>query len=160
EGIRLIGARSSPRSYAVKEYLSSNQVPYDWTDVDKDAPTQELIRSYGDPGKLPIVLFPDGSRLVAPSNRELAEKIGLQTRARLPFYDVVIAGAGPAGLAAAVYGASEGLKTLLVEQSAPGGQAGTSSKIENYLGFPAGVTGADLARRAAAQAQRFGAEVL
>ncbi|HKA37015.1 MAG TPA: FAD-dependent oxidoreductase [Thermoanaerobaculia bacterium] len=160
EGIRLVGARSSPRSYAVKEFLSSNQVPYEWTDVDKDAPTQELIRSIGNPGRLPIVFFPDGTRLIAPSNRELAEKIGLQTRARLPFYDIVIAGAGPAGLAAAVYGASEGLKTLLIEQSAPGGQAGTSSKIENYLGFPAGVTGADLARRAAAQAQRFGAEVL
>ena len=160
EGIRLIGARSSPRSYAVKEFLSSNQVPYDWTDVDKDAPTQELIRSYGDPGKLPILLFPDGTRLIAPTDAQLAEKIGLRTRARLPFYDVVIAGAGPAGLAAAVYGASEGLKTLLIEQRAPGGQAGTSSRIENYLGFPAGVSGADLARRAAAQAQRFGAEVL
>ena len=160
DGIRVAGARSSPRSYAVKEFLSNNQVPYQWIDVDKDAPTQELIRSVGDPGRLPVVFFPDGSRLVAPSNRDLAEKIGLQTRARLPFYDVVIAGGGPAGLAAAVYGASEGLRTLLVEQSAPGGQAGTSSRIENYLGFPAGVSGADLARRAAAQARRFGAEVL
>jgi thioredoxin reductase (NADPH) len=160
DGIRVAGARSSPKSYAVKEFLSNNQVPYQWIDVDKDAPTQELIKSVGDPGKLPVVFFPDGTRLVAPSNRDLAEKIGLQTRARLPFYDVAIAGGGPAGLAAAVYGASEGLRTLLVEQSAPGGQAGTSSRIENYLGFPSGISGADLARRAAAQARRFGAEVL
>jgi thioredoxin reductase (NADPH) len=160
DGIRVAGARSSPKSYTVKEFLSNNQVPYQWIDVDKDAPTQELIKSVGDPGKLPVVFFPDGTRLVAPSNRDLAEKIGLQTRARLPFYDVAIAGGGPAGLAAAVYGASEGLRTLLVEQSAPGGQAGTSSRIENYLGFPSGISGADLARRAAAQARRFGAEVL
>lgn len=160
EGIRVAGARSSPKSYAVKEFLSNNQVPYQWIDVDQDAPTRELIRSIGDPGRLPIVFFPDGSHMVAPGNRELAEKIGLQTKARLPFYDLVIVGAGPAGLAAAVYGASEGLRTLLLEQSAPGGQAGTSSRIENYLGFPSGVSGADLARRAATQARRFGAEVL
>ena len=160
EGIRVAGARSSPKSYAVKEFLSNNQVPYLWIDVDQDAPTRELIRSIGDPGRLPVVFFPDGSHLLAPGNRELAEKIGLQTKARLPFYDLVIVGAGPAGLAAAVYGASEGLRTLLLEQSAPGGQAGTSSRIENYLGFPSGVSGADLARRAATQARRFGAEVL
>jgi hypothetical protein len=109
--------------------------------------------------RLPIVFFPDGSHLIAPGNRELAEKIGLQTKARLPFYDLVIVGAGPAGLAAAVYGASEGLRTVLLEQSAPGGQAGTSSKIENYLGFPSGISGGDLARRAGTQARRFGAEV-
>jgi thioredoxin reductase (NADPH) len=160
QGIRVAGARTSPRSYAVKEFLSNNQVPYQWIDVDKDAPTRELILSLGDPGRLPVLLFPDGSYLAAPSNRELAEKIGLQTKARLPFYDVAIVGGGPAGLAAAVYGASEGLRTVLVEQSAPGGQAGTTSKIENYLGFPSGVSGADLARRAATQARRFGAEVL
>ena len=160
DGIRVAGARSSPRSFAVKEFLSNNGVPYQWIDVDLDAPTRELIRTTGDAGKLPVVLFPDGTRMAAPTNRELAEKIGLQTRASRRFYDVVIVGAGPAGLAAAVYGASEGLKTLLVEQSAPGGQAGTSSRIENYLGFPSGVSGADLARRAATQARRFGAEVL
>ena len=159
-GIRVAGARSSPRSYAVKEFLSSNQVPYQWIDVDKDGPTRELIGSLGDPSRLPVLLFPDGSYLAAPSNRELAEKIGMQTQAKLPFYDMAIIGGGPAGLAAAVYGASEGLRTVLVEQSAPGGQAGTSSRIENYLGFPSGVSGGDLARRAATQARRFGAEVL
>jgi thioredoxin reductase (NADPH) len=160
DGIRVAGARSSPRSFAVKEFLSSNQVPYQWIDVDQDPPTRELIRSFGDATRLPVVLFPDGSHLVAPTNRELADKIGMQTRASLPFYDLVIVGGGPAGLAAAVYGASEGLRTVLVEQSAPGGQAGTSSLIENYLGFPSGVSGADLARRATTQARRFGAEVL
>ena len=160
EGIRVAGARSSPRSFAVKEFLSGNQVPYQWIDVDQDAPTRELIRSFGAETRLPVVLFPDGSFLAAPSNRELAEKIGMQTKARLPFYDLLIVGGGPAGLAAAVYGASEGLRTALVEQGAPGGQAGTSSRIENYLGFPSGVSGADLARRATTQARRFGAEVI
>src|SRR5215471_18662981 len=158
EGLRVAGARSSPRSYSVKEFLSSNHVPYQWIDVDQDAPTRELIRTLGDASRLPVLLFPDGSYLVAPTNQELAAKIGLQTRAQQPFYDVVIIGGGPAGLAAAVYSASEGLHTLVVEQSAPGGQAGTTSRIENYLGFPSGVSGADLARRAAAQARRFGAE--
>jgi thioredoxin reductase (NADPH) len=160
DGIRLAGARSSPRSYAVKDFLSSNQIPYQWIDVDQDPPTRELISSFGDSNRLPVVFFTDGSRLIAPTNRELAEKIGMQTRARLAFYDLAIVGGGPAGLAAAVYGASEGLRTVLVEQSAPGGQAGTSSRIENYLGFPSGVSGADLARRATTQARRFGAEVL
>jgi len=160
EGIRLAGARSSPRSYAVKEFLSTNHVPYQWIDVDQDAPTRELIQTTGNLDRLPVVFFPDGTRLVAPTNQELAAKIGLQTRAQKPFYDVVIIGGGPAGLAAAVYSASEGLHTLVVEQSAPGGQAGTSSRIENYLGFPSGVSGEDLARRAATQARRFGAEVL
>ncbi len=160
EGIRVAGARSSPRSFAVKEFLSGNQVPYQWIDVDADAPTRELIRSFGAETRLPVVLFPDGSFLAAPSNRELAEKTGMQTKARLPFYDLLIVGGGPAGLAAAVYGASEGLRTALVEQGAPGGQAGTSSRIENYLGFPSGVSGADLARRATTQARRFGAEVI
>ena len=160
EGIRVAGARSSPRSFAVKEFLSSNQVPYQWVDVDRDPPTRELIASLGDSSRLPVVFFPDGSRLIAPSNRELAQKIGMQTQARLPFYDLAIIGGGPAGLAAAVYGASEGLRTVLIEQSAPGGQAGTSSRIENYLGFPSGVSGGDLARRATTQARRFGAELL
>jgi len=160
DGIRVAGARSSPRSYAVKEFLSSNQIPYQWIDADRDPSTRELIRSSGDASRLPVVFFSDGSYLAAPTNRELAEKIGMQTRASLPFYDLAIVGAGPAGLAAAVYGASEGLRTVLLEQSAPGGQAGSSSRIENYLGFPSGVSGADLARRATTQARRFGAEVL
>ncbi|HEY3350405.1 MAG TPA: FAD-dependent oxidoreductase [Thermoanaerobaculia bacterium] len=160
EGIRVAGAQSSPRSFAVKEFLSSNQIPYQWIDVDQDPSTRELIRSFGAETKLPVVLFPDGTFLAAPTSRELAEKTGMQTKARLPFYDLLIVGGGPAGLAAAVYGASEGLRTALVEQSAPGGQAGTSSRIENYLGFPSGVSGADLARRATTQARRFGAEVI
>ena len=160
EGIRVAGDRSSPRSYALKDFLSSNQIPYQWIDVERDPSIRELIGSFGDGSALPVVLFPDGSHLAAPTNRELAEKIGLQTRARLPFYDLAIIGAGPAGLAAALYGSSEGLRTILLEQNAPGGQAGTSSLIENYLGFPAGVSGEDLARRAATQARRFGAEML
>ena len=114
----------------------------------------------GGAARLPVVFFPDGTALVQPTTRELAEKIGLQTRAQKPFYDLIVVGGGPAGLAGAVYGASEGLRTILVERCAPGGQAGTSSKIENYLGFPSGVTGADLARRAATQAKRFGAEII
>lgn len=161
DGIRVVGSPWSPSSYATREFLSLNQVPYQWIDFEKDAPTRELVTSLetGDL-RLPVILFPDGSYLVAPTNLELATKIGLQTDAARPFYDVVIIGGGPAGLANAVYAASEGLHTLLVEQSAPGGQAGTSSMIENYLGFPSGVTGADLAMRATAQAKRFGAELL
>ncbi|MCP4383664.1 MAG: FAD-dependent oxidoreductase [Hyphomicrobiales bacterium] len=161
DGIRVAGARWSPQSYAVKDFLSRNQIPYQWIDVEQDPSTREMLVSLvGNADQLPIILFPDGSHLVQPTNLELADKIGLQTKAQLPFYDVVIVGAGPAGLAASVYGASEGLRTLLVEQSGPGGQAGTSSRIENYLGFPSGVSGADLARRAAAQAKRLGAELL
>lgn len=109
---------------------------------------------------MPILIFQDGSHLSEPTNAQIAEKIGLKTRAQMPFYDLIIVGAGPAGLAAAVYGASEGLHILLVEREAPGGQAGMSSNIENYLGFPTGLTGANLARRAVAQAARFGAEIL
>ncbi|HXT69077.1 MAG TPA: FAD-dependent oxidoreductase [Vicinamibacterales bacterium] len=161
EGIRVVGSPWSPSSYATREFLSLNQVPYQWIDIEKDAPTRELVTSLaGEAPHLPVVLLADGTHLVAPSNLELAARIGLQTKAARPFYDVVIIGGGPAGLANAVYAASEGLKTLLVEQSAPGGQAGTSSMIENYLGFPSGVTGADLAARATAQARRFGAELL
>lgn len=161
EGIRVVGSPWSPSSYATREFLSLNQVPYQWIDIEKDAPTRELVTSLaGETPHLPVVLLSDGSYLIAPSNLDLATRIGLQTEAARPFYDVVIVGGGPAGLANAVYAASEGLKTLLVEQSAPGGQAGTSSMIENYLGFPSGVTGADLAARATAQARRFGAELL
>ena len=157
EGIRVVGSPLSPQSYAVKEFLSRNGVPYQWLDVQADPSVRELL---GDTSQLPVVLLEDGTALTQPSNTELADRIGLHTQADRPFYDLVIVGGGPAGLAAAVYGASEGLGTLIVEQAAPGGQAGTSSRIENYLGFPAGVSGADLARRASTQALRFGAELL
>ncbi len=161
EGIRLLGSQWSPQSYSTKEFLSRNHVPYEWVDVDLDAPARALAESLaGDLARLPVVLFRDGAHLVAPSLVELAAKAGLQTHANRPFYDVIVIGGGPAGLANAVYAASEGLRTVLVESHAAGGQAGTSSLIENYLGFPAGVTGADLAQRAAAQARRFGAELL
>lgn len=161
EGIRLAGAQWSRQCYEVKEFLARNHVPYLWQDIERDGATRELVMQLaGSLTRLPVVLFPDGSHLVAPTALELAARVGLATRAGRPFYDLVIVGGGPAGLANAVYGASEGLATLLVEQSAPGGQAGTSSRIENYLGFPAGVSGDDLAQRATAQARRFGAELL
>jgi thioredoxin reductase (NADPH) len=161
DGIRVAGNALSPASYAVKDFLASNQVPYQWLDMDDDATVRDLLSgALGGAVRLPMVLFPDGTELVQPTIRELAEKVGMQTRARKPFYDLIVVGGGPAGLAGAVYGASEGLRTILVERSAPGGQAGTSSKIENYLGFPAGITGADLARRAVTQARRFGAEII
>jgi thioredoxin reductase (NADPH) len=161
EGVRLVGHRWSARAHEIKDYLARNQVPYRWVDVESDPEAARLVASAGiDPGRDPLLVFPDGSHLRAPSNVEIAEKVGLRTRAALPSYDLVIVGGGPAGLAAAVYGASEGLRTLLVEGEAPGGQAGTTSRIENYLGFPAGLSGADLARRAVIQATRLGAEIL
>ena len=161
DGIRVAGNALSPASFAVKDFLASNQVPYQWIDMEDDAAVRTLLSgASGGAARLPLVFFPDGTTLVQPSPRELAEKLGMQTRARQPFYDLIVVGGGPAGLAAAVYGASEGLRTILVERSAPGGQAGTSSNIENYLGFPGGVSGADLARRAATQAKKFGAEII
>jgi thioredoxin reductase (NADPH) len=161
EGLRLLARRWSPSGHAIRDFLTRNQVPYSWLDPEADEEGRRLAASLGadEPGRA-TVLLPDGRSLVEPSNRQLAEAIGLSTHAALPFYDLVIVGAGPAGLAAAVYGASEGLKTLLVEREAPGGQAGTTSRIENYLGFPSGLTGGDLARRALAQARRLGAEIL
>src|SRR5262249_2386288 len=142
------------------DFLAANQVPYQW--IDDEAAIRELLgeSENGGAARLPVVVLQDGTKLVQPTARELAERVGLQTRAQKPFYDVIVIGAGPAGLAASVYAASEGLRTLIVERSAPGGQAGTSSNIENYLGFPGGVSGADLARRAATQAKRFGAEII
>jgi thioredoxin reductase (NADPH) len=162
EGVRVIGSRWSPRSYDTRDFLSRNQIPYQWIDVEQDAAMRELALSAngGDLSRLPVVALTDGTMLTMPSNPELAARIGLQTAPTRPFYDLAIIGGGPAGLACAVYGASEGLKVILIEQNAPGGQAGTSSMIENYLGFPGGVTGADLARRAATQAKKFGAELL
>jgi thioredoxin reductase (NADPH) len=161
DGIRVAGTALSPASYAVRDFLAGNQIPYRWLDVETDTAARALAAaaSNGTP-RLPVVFLPDGSALVQPAPRELADRIGLQTRAQRPFYDLVIVGGGPAGLAGAVYAASEGLHTVLVERSAPGGQAGTSSRIENYLGFPGGLSGADLARRASTQARRFGAEIL
>jgi thioredoxin reductase (NADPH) len=161
EGVRLVGHRWSARAHEIKDYLARNQVPYRWVDVESDPEAARLVASAGiDPGRDPLLVFADGSHLRAPSNVEIAGKVGLRTRAALPSYDLVIIGGGPAGLAAAVYGASEGLRTLLVEGEAPGGQAGTTSRIENYLGFPAGLSGSDLARRAVTQATRLGAEIL
>jgi thioredoxin reductase (NADPH) len=161
DGLRVAGTALSAASYAMKNFLSRNQVPYRWVDLDADPTARELVAAMPDGlSRLPVVLLPDGGVMVQPTTRDLADKLGLQTRAQHPFYDFVIVGGGPAGLAAAVYGASEGLKTILVERDAPGGQAGTSSKIENYLGFPGGVTGEDLARRATLQAKKFGAEII
>jgi thioredoxin reductase (NADPH) len=161
DGIRVAGAQWSRQCYEAKEFLARNNVPYQWLDIERDAPTRELVeRLTGSLTRLPVILFPDGSHLVEPAALELATKVGLPTQAGAKFYDLVIVGGGPAGLANAVYGASEGLSTLLIERHAPGGQAGTSSRIENYLGFPSGVSGADLTQRAIAQARRFGAELL
>lgn len=160
-GIRVVGTSWSPESHAVREFFSRHQTPYQWVDIEVETALAAQLEHFSpEPGKLPVVFFPDGQELVAPTPQELGAKIGLKARAALPFYDLVIAGAGPSGLAAAVYAASEGLKTLVVERDAPGGQAGTSSLIENYLGFPAGIGGADLARRAATQAKKFGAELV
>ncbi len=161
EGIRVAGSRWSPRSHELRDFLSRTQTPYAWIDLDADGATRALVETLT-PGlkRQPVVFFPDGSSLLAPTTRELAERIGLQTEARQPFYDLIVVGGGPSGLAAAVYGASEGLRTILIELDATGGQAGTSSQIENYLGFPSGISGADLARRATTQARRFGAEVV
>jgi thioredoxin reductase (NADPH) len=161
DGIRLAGTAYSPESFAVKDFLASNQVPYQWIDMDDQATVREFLSgASGGVFRLPMVFFPDGETLIQPTTRELADKLGMQTRAQKPFYDLIVIGGGPAGLAAAVYGSSEGLRTILIEDSAPGGQAGTSSRIENYLGFPSGISGADLARRAAMQAKRFGAELI
>jgi thioredoxin reductase (NADPH) len=161
DGIRVAGALWSRQCYEVKEFLSLNRVPYQWLDIDRDDAARALVeRLTGSVTRLPVVLFADGSHLVAPTRLDLAQKAGLRTEAGQPFYDLIVVGAGPAGLAAAVYGGSEGLRTLVIEQSAPGGQAGTSSRIENYLGFPSGISGADLAFRATTQVRRFGVEVL
>lgn len=161
EGIQLAGAQWSSNCYEIKEFMSRNQIPYKWVDIDKDESMLELVKSLtDDTTRLPIVFYPDGSHSIQPSIQSIADKMGLKTTAEEPFYDLVVIGSGPAGLANAVYATSEGLKTLIVEREAPGGQAATSSRIENYLGFPAGVSGADLAQRAVAQAKKFGAEFL
>ena len=164
EGIRVLGTRWSPRSYELRDFLARNRVPFQWIDVEvsaNDLETKQLLEALGpDATNLPVVLFPDGTKLLDSVPAEVAQKVGLRTRAQTSFYDLAIVGGGPAGLAAAVYGASEGLHTMMIEREAPGGQAGMSSRIENYLGFPMGLSGGDLARRAVVQAQRFGVEIL
>jgi thioredoxin reductase (NADPH) len=160
-GIRVVGYPYSPKSHALKDFLSGNLIPYQWLDYNQDETAQELMQLAALAGTdLPVVFFEDGSRLVNPKMVELGEKIGLKSKAAETMYDVAIIGAGPAGMAAAVYGGSEGLKTILIEKHSPGGQAGTSSRIENYLGFPKGISGAELTRRAITQATRFGIEFL
>ncbi|MEI9920454.1 MAG: FAD-dependent oxidoreductase [Bacteroidota bacterium] len=160
-GIRIVGYQWSPRSHQVKDFLSGNLVPYQWLDLQEDPAAKELLDiNKIETSQLPAVFFEDGSHLVNPSVQEVGEKIGMQSQAKLTMYDVAIIGAGPSGLAAAVYGGSEGLKTVMIERHAPGGQAGTSSRIENYLGFPNGLSGAELSRRAMSQATRFGVEFL
>ncbi|MBO3459386.1 FAD-dependent oxidoreductase [Aetokthonos hydrillicola Thurmond2011] len=161
QGIRIICSRWSPKSHQIKDFLARNHIPYLLLDIEKEQEAQQLMSYTGTHiSDLPLVIFPNGSYLTQPTLIQIAEKIGLKTRPEMPFYDLVIVGGGPAGLAAAVYGASEGLRTTLVEREAPGGQAGTSSRIENYLGFPSGLSGADLARRAVTQAKRFGVEII
>ncbi|PWT97938.1 MAG: fused response regulator/thioredoxin-disulfide reductase [Terriglobia bacterium] len=163
-GLRILSDRWSPKSYALREFLARHQVPFRWLDVeraDRDSEVQQAIASIGpDAGSLPLVLFPDGACMSDPATADLADRIGLKLRADSTFFDLIIVGGGPAGLAAGVYAASEGLKTVVVERDAPGGQAGLSSRIENYLGFPSGLSGADLTRRAVIQAQRFGTQIL
>jgi thioredoxin reductase (NADPH) len=161
QGVRLIDAKWSPAAHLLKGFLARNQVPYVWLDAERHAEARRAIEAAGaGPDDLPMVVCPDGSTLLRATPALVAEKVGLRTRAESAYYDLVIAGGGPAGLAAAVYGGSEGLQTLLVEREAPGGQAGESSLIENYLGFPSGVSGSELAQRAAAQARRFGVQML
>jgi thioredoxin reductase (NADPH) len=161
DGVRVIGHRWSPQSNEIRDFLGRNFVPHQWLNVEADETAKKLLESAGAGAEcLPVVIFSDGSFLKNPPIAEVARKLGLRTKAELPFYDLVVVGAGPAGLAATVYGSADGLQTLLIEREAPGGQAGLSSRIENYLGFPTGLSGNDLARRAIAQARRFGAEIL
>lgn len=161
QGIKVVGYQFSPKSHEIKDFLAGNLVPYQWFDAEQSENAGQLIKSNGlEPADFPVLFFEDGSYLKNPALLDIASRIGLNPELKNSIYDVVIIGAGPAGLAASVYGASEGLKTLLIERRAPGGQAGTSSRIENYLGFPTGLSGADLTRRAITQATRFGTEFL
>jgi thioredoxin reductase (NADPH) len=161
QGIRIAGYQWSPRSHEIKDFLSGNMIPYQWLDMESSDEATERLRVNGlQPKDLPVVFFEDGTFLCNPDIRAVGEKTGMRSKASKTMYDVAIIGAGPSGLAAAVYGGSEGLNTALVEKRAPGGQAGTSSRIENYLGFPNGLSGAELSRRAISQASRFGVEFL
>ncbi|HUC32571.1 MAG TPA: FAD-dependent oxidoreductase [Ilumatobacteraceae bacterium] len=161
DGVRVIGSRWSERSHDTRMFLARNHVPYRWSEIEKDAEAARLFELFGgEPDHLPMVLLPDSTVLNGATMRELAEALGLRTTAESTLYDLVVVGAGPSGLAAAVYGASEGLRTAIIEREAPGGQAGQSARIENYLGFPNGLSGADLSHRAVAQARRLGAEMI
>jgi len=161
DGIRLVGHQWTPDSHRVKDFLARNNVPYAWLDLASNPEARALLQATGgEQATLPLLFFADGTTMANPSNREIADRVGIQTVADQPLYDLLVVGAGPAGLAAAVYGASEGLRTLVGEEKAPGGQAGVSSRIENYLGFPAGISGGELTRRAVTQAKRFGVEIL
>jgi thioredoxin reductase (NADPH) len=157
-GIRVIDTRWSPAAHIVKDFLARNRIPYRFSDIEREPEAKAIAEAAGE--DLPLVILPDGTTLGKPDTTHLAAAAGLQTEAKNPFYDLIVIGAGPAGLGAGVYGASEGLRTALVERAATGGQAGTSSRIENYLGFPAGISGGDLATRATSQALKFGAEIL
>ena len=160
-GIRIIGYQWSPRSHHVKDFLSGNLIPYQWLDVQDSQAAKDLVEiNKIEAAQLPAVFFEDGTFLLNPSLQEVGERTGMRSQAKLTMYDVAIIGAGPSGMAAAVYGGSEGLRTVMIERRAPGGQAGTSSRIENYLGFPNGLSGAELSRRAMSQATRFGVEFL
>src|SRR6476646_6231055 len=159
--VRLYGKRESPQAYALRDYLQRSDVPFEWVELkDNEQAHAELGLESVDDARLPICIFPDGTRMERPTVRQVTEKLGWFRDPSRPQYDLAIYGAGPAGLSAAVYGASEGLTTVLIERFAVGGQAGSSSKIENYLGFPNGISGAELAERAREQANRFGAEIL
>ncbi len=161
DGIRVAGTLWSATSHAVKDFLARSQIPYQWLDIERNPEALESVEALvGDHPRLPVVFFPDGTSLIEPTIADLAERVGQRTHASQPFYDLVVVGAGPGGLGAAVYGASEGLRTLLIDKETTGGQAGTSSRIENYLGFPDGISGGDLARRATIQAERLGAEII
>jgi thioredoxin reductase (NADPH) len=160
EGIRVVGAQWSSSSHRAKDFMARNRVPFQYLDIEISPEAKELLASVENGGELPVIFFPDGAHLSNPPNRALAARIGIPTEAGQEHYDLIIIGGGPAGLGAAVYGASEGLKTLLIEKEATGGQAGTSSRIENYLGFPSGISGANLAKRATDQAVRLGSEIL
>ncbi|HVG26951.1 MAG TPA: FAD-dependent oxidoreductase [Acidobacteriaceae bacterium] len=161
KGLRLIGHQWSERSHRIKDFLAGNLIPYRWLDVERNPDARPLLDAAGvTPDQLPALFFEDGAAILNPEPRDVAERLGRPLSAALELYDLVIVGAGPSGLAAAVYGASEGVRTLLLDRHSPGGQAGTSSRIENYLGFPSGVSGSELTRRAITQAQRLGAEFL
>ena len=159
--LRLVGRRSSPEAYGIRDFLTRNRIEYEWVDTESEEVSLDVLAKerIEDP-TLPVCVLPDGTHLEAPSLREIAGALGLMSEPRLDRYDLAIVGAGPAGLAAAVYAASEGLSTAVIEREAPGGQAGSSSRIENYLGFPEGISGSELAGRAREQAERFGAEFL